>query len=123
MDEPIFVKDNPTKVLSLIKPTYDKLATVAENIKIIVTTYFEHSNEATKVLVHTPIWGLGLDFLYGTENRESLEIISDSGKQLIAGVVDGRNIWKNNITKTVELLEGIAQTIDREKIIVSSSSL
>jgi 5-methyltetrahydropteroyltriglutamate--homocysteine methyltransferase len=121
MDEPIFVKDNETAVLSLIKPTYDKLAKVSENIKIVVTTYFEHSNEATKVLVHTPIWALGLDFLYGEDNQESLDIIANSGKQLVAGVVDGRNIWKNNITKSVSLLNEIAQRVNRDKIIVSSS--
>ena len=121
MDEPIFVKDNDTKVLSLIKPAYDKLATISNNIKIVVTTYFEHSNEATKVLVHTPIWALGLDFLYGNENKESLELIANSGKELIAGVIDGRNIWKNNIKNTETLLEEIAEVVAKEKIIISSS--
>ncbi len=121
IDEPIFVKDNAPAILSLIKPAYDRLAKVSERIKIVVTTYFEHSNEATKVLVETPIWALGLDFLYGKENKEGLEIISSSGKELIAGVVDGRNIWKSNINKSVALLEEIAQVIPKEKIIVSSS--
>ena len=121
IDEPIFVKDNETAVLSLIKPAYDRLANISENIKIVVTTYFEHSNEATKVLIHTPIWALGLDFLYGSENKESLEIIANSGKNLVAGVVDGRNIWKNNIKNTVDILEKIAEVIPKEKIMVSSS--
>ncbi len=121
MDEPLFVKGVEPKVLSLIKPCYDALCAVSSNIKLIVTTYFEHSNEATKVLVHTPVWGIGLDFLHGEKNRESLECIEQSGKKLIAGVVDGRNIWKNNITKTAELLENIANTVSKENIIVSTS--
>ncbi|PHS30748.1 MAG: 5-methyltetrahydropteroyltriglutamate--homocysteine S-methyltransferase [Sulfurovum sp.] len=121
IDEPIFVKDNDIAVLSLIKLAYDKLSSVSDNIKIIVATYFEHSNEATKVLVNIPIWGLALDFLYGKENLESLTLISNSDKQLIAGVVDGRNIWKNDISKTEALLEKITQKIQREQIIVSSS--
>ncbi|NOX14467.1 MAG: 5-methyltetrahydropteroyltriglutamate--homocysteine S-methyltransferase [Epsilonproteobacteria bacterium] len=122
IDEPIFVKDNELKVLSLIKSVYDKLANVSANIKIIVTTYFEHSNEATKILVNTPIWGIGLDFLYGDENFKSLEIIKNSKLKLIAGVVDGRNIWKNDIEKTITLLKVIEKTIPKEKIIISSSS-
>lgn len=121
IDEPIFVKDVESKVLSLIKPCYDKLAQVSNNIKIVVTSYFEHSNEATKVLVHTPIWALGLDFLYGTKNFESLELIEKSGKQLVAGVVDGRNIWKNNIQKTLGLLEKVATVVTKEKLIIGSS--
>ena len=121
IDEPIFVKDNSVAVLSLIKPAYEKLANVSKNIKIVVTTYFEHSNEATKVLVNTPIYALGLDFLYGDENKESLDLIAQSGKVLVAGVIDGRNIWKNDIEATVNLLEEIAIVVDKEKIMVSSS--
>ena len=121
IDEPIFVKEPSTKVLSLIKPTYDRLAAVSPNIKIAVVTYFEHSNEATKILVHTPIWALGLDFLYGDENLKSLELIASSGKKLIAGVVDGRNIWRCDISKTITLLEDIAKVVKKENILVSSS--
>ncbi len=121
IDEPVFAKDNEVKVLSLIKPTYDRLSSVSNNLKIIVTTYFEHSNEATKILIHTPIWGVGLDFLYGKENLESLELIEKSDKKLIAGIVDGRNIWKNNIQNSLELLALISKDIKKENIIISSS--
>lgn len=121
VDEPIFVTDIEPKVLSLIKPCYDALAKISINIKIVVTTYFEHSNEATKVLVHTPIWGIGLDFLYGAKNFNSLEILNASGKKLIVGVVDGRNIWKNNIDKSIALLEDVAKVVPKDKIIVSTS--
>jgi len=121
IDEPIFAKENDVKVLSLIKPTYDRLAKVSSNINIVVTTYFEHSNEATNILVHTPIWGIGLDFLHGVENFKLLDTISNSDKQLIAGIVDGRNIWKNDIKSTTKLLEKIVTKIDKEKIIISSS--
>ncbi|UTJ06901.1 5-methyltetrahydropteroyltriglutamate--homocysteine S-methyltransferase [Arcobacter roscoffensis] len=121
IDEPILVKDNDVKVLSLIKPTYDLLANVSSNIDIIVTTYFEHSNEASKILVNTPIYALGLDFLYGQKNFEILDEISKSGKKLVAGVVDGRNIWKNNIQNSLELLSKISKHINKEDLIISSS--
>ncbi len=121
IDEPIFVKDNEPKLLSLIKPTYDRLSIITNNMKIIVTTYFEHSNEATKVLVNTPIWGIGLDFLYGKENIECLELISKSNKKLIVGLVDGRNIWKNNIQNSLELLSNISKIVDKESLFISSS--
>ena len=121
IDEPIFVKDHNIAIRSLIKPAYDTLSSVSDTIKIIVTSYFEHSTEATKVLVHTNIWALGLDFLYGEENKKSLALIAHSDKKLIAGVVDGRNIWKNNITNTLSLLDEIAQEVDKENIIISSS--
>ncbi|MCT7909395.1 5-methyltetrahydropteroyltriglutamate--homocysteine S-methyltransferase [Arcobacter lacus] len=119
--EPLFVKDLDTKVLSLIKPVYDALTNVAPNIKIVVTTYFEHSNEATKILVNTPIWALGLDFIHGNKNLETLELIKNSNKVLIAGVIDGRNIWKSNFEDKVALLNKISNVISKENIIVGTS--
>ena len=122
IDEPIFVKDLDTKVLSLIKPTYDKLTLISNNIKIAVVTYFEHSSEATKILVNTPVWALGVDFLYGEENYDSLDIIAKSNKKLIAGVVDGRNIYKTDIEATLTKLQKIANIVKKENILIGSSS-
>ncbi|MCG3697602.1 5-methyltetrahydropteroyltriglutamate--homocysteine S-methyltransferase [Aliarcobacter butzleri] len=119
--EPLFVKDLDTKVLSLIKPVYDALAEVSKNIKIVVTTYFEHSNEATKILVNTRIWALGLDFIHGNKNLEALEFIKNSNKVLIAGVIDGRNIWKSNFEDKVALLNKISNVVSKENIIVGTS--
>ena len=120
-DEPLFVKDLDSKVLSLIKPVYDTLAKSVSNIKIVVTTYFEHSNEATKVLVNTPIWAIGLDFIHGNKNLEILELIKNSNKVLIAGVIDGRNIWKSNFQSKIQLLNKVSKIINKENIIVSTS--
>lgn len=120
-DEPLFVKDLDSKVLSLIKPVYDALSLVADNIKIVVTTYFEHSNDATKILVNTSIWALGLDFIYGAKNFESLEYIKNTNKMLIAGVIDGRNIWKSNFKDKLNLLDKISKIIDKENLIISTS--
>jgi len=121
LDEPIFVSNEDSKLLSLLKPTYDKLGSISNNIKIIVTTYFEHSQEATNVLVNTPIYGLGLDFIAGDENINSLNTISKSDKKLFAGVVDGRNIWKNNFQKTIDLLDKISSKISKDNIVISTS--
>ena len=120
-DEPLFVKDLEPKVLSLLKPVYDELSNVSKNIKIVVTTYFEHSNEATKILVNTPIWALGLDFIHGVKNFETLEFIKNSNKVLIAGVIDGRNIWKSNFEDKLNLLNKISNVVSKDNIIVGTS--
>ncbi len=120
-DEPYFAKDIKSKELSLLKIAYDRLSNIADNIKIAVVTYFERSNEATKVLVHTNIWAIGLDFIYGDKNIDSLEDIANGSKVLIAGVIDGRNIWVSDIEKKVKLLKDIEKKIDKQNIIVSTS--
>ena len=120
-DEPLFVKDLEPKVLSLLKSVYDELSNVSPNIRIVVTTYFEHSNEATKILVNTPIWAVGLDFIHGSKNCDSLDLIKNSNKVLIAGVIDGRNIWKSNFEDKLNLLNEISKVISKENIIVGTS--
>jgi len=121
IDEPYFVKDLEPKELSLIKPTYDKLSIVAQNVNITVMTYFEHATEAINILIYTGIDAIGLDFVHGKENLNVLEKIASKGKKLVAGVIDGRNIWINNIDKSLELLNTIAEVIDKENISVSTS--
>ncbi|MCW8965587.1 MAG: 5-methyltetrahydropteroyltriglutamate--homocysteine S-methyltransferase, partial [Candidatus Pacearchaeota archaeon] len=118
-DEPILVKNPTKKLLSLLKSTYKELSIISKNVKIIVNTYFEHACEAVKELADTPIWGIGLDFVHGSKNLDSLSSIGS--KKLIAGVVDGRNIWLNNFDKSFELLNKISEKISKEQIIISTS--
>ncbi len=120
-DEPCFVKDVTSRELSLLKAAYDRLSSIKKNLKIAVVTYFERSNEATKILINTNIWALGLDFVYGEKNLESLDEIAKSGKVLIAGVIDGRNIWVSDIEKKVDFLNTITKQIKKDNIIVSTS--
>ncbi len=117
-DEPIFVKDVSTKELSLLKRAYDQLGSV-EGIKIAVVTYFNSANEATKVLANTPVWAIGLDLIYGELDEGATQAVAQSGKVLIAGIVDGRNIWINDIDESLKKLHSLG--LPKEQIIVSSS--
>lgn len=118
-EEPIFVKGEDSRFYHKIKDTYNEIA--KKGFKTIVTTYFEHSTEATKILCDTDINGIGLDFLYGEKNFTSLEDIVKNNKILYAGIIDGRNIWVADIEAKLGILEQISQKIPKDKIILSSS--
>lgn len=118
-DEPIFVRDPSPKQLDLLKKAYAALTAVSGKLRILVTTYFEHSNEATAVLGGLPVWGIGLDFVHGARNIEGLRAVA--GKRLIAGLVDGRNIWVNDAEKSLALLEDIGRFVPAEDIVISTS--
>jgi 5-methyltetrahydropteroyltriglutamate--homocysteine methyltransferase len=121
IEEPIFVKDLDVNIFGFLKQAYNRLSSVKSNIKIIITTYFEHSIELVRTLYSLPVWGIGLDFIYGEGNFEALKFLKGRDIRLIAGVVDGRNIWKNNFEKSLEILKKINQLIDKDKMIISSS--
>ena len=118
-DEPLFAKTLEPKFLSLLKIAYENLGTVSDTLKIAVVTYFDRANEAVEILGNCPIWAIGLDFVYGEENLDAL--LHVNGKMLIAGVIDGRNVWKNNASKTYALIEKISEKIDAKNIILSTS--
>ena len=121
IDEPLLVTGPDARQLSLLKLAYDRLANTADNVEIIVATYFEHACEAVDVLAHSPIGGIALDFVHGPRNAEALETIARSGKRLVAGVIDGRNVWRSDLDAVTETLETIAQTVQKERITVSTS--
>ncbi len=118
-DEPILVNNPTDKQLSLVKTTYEELSLISKNIKIIVNTYFEHACEAVRHLAKTSIWGIGLDFVHGKKNLDSLDYIKN--KVLIAGIVDGRNIWVTDFEEALNVLNQISKDVPKEQIIVSTS--
>jgi len=118
MHEPSLVCDPTPHDLSLLKIAYDRLGTLAP---LWVATYFEHSNEATAVLVNTPIHGLYLDFVHGEKNILSLELLGKSDKHVSVGIINGRNVWKNDLSASLKTLNTIATHIPKERLSLSSS--
>ena len=117
--EPIFVKGEDKRFFGKIKEVYNQIS--AKGIKAIVSTFFEHSNESSEILLKSDIYALGLDFVAGNKNFDILQKFSKSDKILYAGIIDGRNIWIANIESKLELLEKIGSIITKENIVVSSS--
>ncbi|MDR1461025.1 MAG: 5-methyltetrahydropteroyltriglutamate--homocysteine S-methyltransferase [Campylobacteraceae bacterium] len=119
-DEPVIVTDLSNKQKNYLFNAYEKLSQVSPKLNLIVSSYFDYVDEdVVEALSNTKIWGIGLDFVYGKENFDNIKNIKD--KYLIAGVVDGRNIWKNDINATLKLLDKITSNVQKERIIVSTS--
>jgi len=116
IDEPYFVTNPTSEDLALLEKVYNELA---NNANIYVATYFEHSNEANEVLAKTPIKGMFLDFVAGSEN--SIKALIKAGKEVGIGIVNGRNVWVNDIEKSMEFVKGLTETIDNEKIHIGTS--
>lgn len=118
-DEPFLVRDPAPRTLDLFRASYDTLCRVNGNLRLIVMTYFDHAVEAVMALNDIPAYAIGLDFVHGRENLHALAHMD--GKKLIAGLVDGRNIWKNNYNRTMSLLITIKHYVDPQDIILSTS--
>jgi 5-methyltetrahydropteroyltriglutamate--homocysteine methyltransferase len=117
LDEPALVLDQPPSVLTAVSRAYHRLTAATDRPKILVATYFDQLGEALPVLAGTPVEGLAMDFTgRGAGNLAGLAAIGGlPGKRLVAGVVDGRNIWRTDLTKTLGILatlRGLADSVD-----------
>lgn len=121
IDEPIFVTDRAAELASKIVPIYDILASVADNVKIIFMTYFEHANEAVAQVVKSKIWAIGLDFVHAACQEEALKLLSNSDKVLFAGLIDGRNVWVSNLDAKAEIVNKIKTFIPDERLYIGTS--
>ena len=105
LDEPSLVKDLDERELALFKALYEPLLLQKGKLKVLAQTYFGDVRDAYDVLLKLPFDGIGLDFVEGRKTLELVERGFDDGKVLFAGVVNGKNIWRNNYQKTLELLK------------------
>ena len=105
LDEPSLVKDLDEKELALFKALYEPLLLQKGKLKVLAQTYFGDVRDAYDVLLKLPFDGIGLDFVEGRKTSELVERGFDDGKVLFAGVVNGKNIWRNNYQKTLNLLK------------------
>lgn len=105
LDEPSLVKDLDEKELALFKALYEPLLLQKGKLKVLAQTYFGDVRDAYDVLLKLPFDGIGLDFVEGRKTSELVERGFDDGKVLFAGVINGKNIWRNNYQKTLDLLK------------------
>lgn len=93
--------------------------------KLLVASYFDRLGDALPVLAKAPIEGLALDFTdAAATNLDALAAVGGlPGKRLVAGVVNGRNIWINDLQKSLSTLGTLLGLADRVDVSASCSLL
>ena len=119
-DEPALVQDMSLEDITLFHRIYDKILADKGGCKILLQTYFGDVRDIYQELIRMPFDGIGLDFL---EGKETGHLIGRYGfpqdKVLFAGLVNGKNIWKNHYEKTLSVLKELK---DKEIQTVLSTS-
>lgn len=104
-DEPFLVHDITKEDLTLFDKIYNAVLAKKENIKVLLQTYFGDIRDSYENITKLKFDAIGLDFI---EGKETLNLIEKYGfpkdKILLAGLVNGKNIWRNNYEKTISTL-------------------
>ena len=123
-DEPSLVKDMTAEDIALFTSLYEKILSSKGTVKVLAQTYFGDVRDCYKELTSLDFDGIGLDFV---EGKKSLELVKANGfpkeKVLFAGVVNGKNIWRNNYASTLKIIDELKKHTDNIVINTSCSLL
>lgn len=109
-DEPALVQDMTKEDIALFRRIYDAVLPCAKECKILCQTYFGDVRDVYTDLTQMPFAGIGLDFIEGKETAALIEKYGfPQDKKLFAGLVNGKNIWKNHYDKTLKVIRQLQE--------------
>ncbi|WP_079515327.1 5-methyltetrahydropteroyltriglutamate--homocysteine S-methyltransferase [Rossellomorea marisflavi] len=123
IDEPVLCTDLTEDEWTVLEQVYDTLIKAAPGIKVILQTYFDRVSRYERV-VRLPVHGIGLDFVHdGGDNRQALNTHGfPEDKVLAAGIIDGRNIWRADLDRTLSSLKQLEGIVSKDRLIIQPSS-
>lgn len=124
LDEPCLVLDLSEKEQTAFQKAYQTIREALPNLKIVIATYFECTGENIDTVTSLPIDALHVDLVRCPAQLEDiLEKINfvQSKKILSLGVVDGRNIWKNDYEKSLKLIKKAVEILTENRVWIAPS--
>lgn len=110
LDEPFLAMDLEEPALVAYRSAYGEIARACPHLRIVLATYFGGLGENLAVAASLPVNVLHLDLVRAPEQLEQALALIPSGLELSLGVVDGRNVWKNDFEGSLAL---VAKALDK----------
>ncbi|MGY3618514.1 5-methyltetrahydropteroyltriglutamate--homocysteine S-methyltransferase [Bradyrhizobium sp. USDA 10063] len=120
IDEPCLVLDLDAAAQQALRRAYSEIAKAVPSIRIMLATYFGGLDGNRAVAFDLPVAGLHLDLVRAPEQLGDLMDIPKE-RVLSLGVIDGRNIWRADLTRIFERLEPVVAKLGKERIQLAPS--
>ncbi|MCH8152589.1 MAG: 5-methyltetrahydropteroyltriglutamate--homocysteine S-methyltransferase [Planctomycetes bacterium] len=121
MDEPCLVLDLDGAALSAYEIAYQRMRRPAGDLKLLLGTYFGYLGKNLDTVAKLPIDGLHIDLVRAPHQLDDALAKFPDNMVLSAGVVDGRNVWLNDLSRSLDLLERIESQVGPDRLIVAPS--
>ncbi|CAI9684997.1 5-methyltetrahydropteroyltriglutamate--homocysteine S-methyltransferase [Elizabethkingia anophelis] len=122
IDEPFLVLDLTDKAKEVYTAVYTKIQKELPKLKIILTTYFEGLEDNLPLALSLPVDTLHVDLVRKPEQLENILAAIPENLKLSLGVVDGRNIWKNDFESSLQFIRKAKEQLGEERILIAPSS-
>ena len=121
IDEPCLVTDLSREARALYPMAYRALAQAAP-LSINLTTYFGDLDDNRHLAFSLPVSSVHVDLARAPEQLEPcIEAALANNKRLSLGVVDGRNVWRNDLSRSLAAVERAAAVLGEERVAVGPS--
>lgn len=121
IDEPALVTELAPEWQEAFRTAYAALS--ESGVKLLLTTYFGPLAENLELACSLPVAGLHLDAINARDEVEAVIERLHADKLLSLGVINGRNIWRTDLSALLDWLEPVAQRLGRRLWIAPSCSL
>jgi 5-methyltetrahydropteroyltriglutamate--homocysteine methyltransferase len=121
LDEPCLVLDLDDRGRAAYGKAYEKLRAAAGDLKLLVATYFGYLGDNLETAVGLPVDALHVDLVRAPEQLDGVLAKLPENMALSAGVIDGRNIWANDLDATLSMLERVQAKLGPNRLIVAPS--
>lgn len=122
IDEPYLALDIDDKIKALYTTVFERLNAAAAGAKLIATTYFEALKDNEDVALSLPVHALHLDLVRGENQLDTVLAKVPASLTLSLGVVEGRNIWKNDYEKSLSKIQQAVSALGKDRVWVGTSS-
>ncbi len=129
IDEPALALDLREQYREAGSVAYRDIAAAVPGLKILLTTYFDGLRDNTDLTFSLPVAGVHLDLCRGPGQANTLANKADDilatalakagDKVLSLGVVDGRNIWKNDVSLSLSRIERAVVKLGKDRVFVA----
>ncbi|ACX90048.1 5-methyltetrahydropteroyltriglutamate--homocysteine S-methyltransferase [Pectobacterium parmentieri] len=109
IDEPALALELPQEWLAAFKPAYDALQ---GQVKLLLTTYFDSVSQNLETIKALPVQGLHIDLVHGKDDAAALSVQLPANWVLSLGVINGRNVWRADLSSWFERLQPLVGTRD-----------
>ncbi|AYH03430.1 5-methyltetrahydropteroyltriglutamate--homocysteine S-methyltransferase [Pectobacterium parmentieri] len=109
IDEPALALELPQEWLAAFKPAYDALQ---GQVKLLLTTYFDSVSQNLETIKALPVQGLHIDLVHGKDDAAALSAQLPANWVLSLGVINGRNVWRADLSSWFERLQPLVGTRD-----------
>ncbi|MET0462548.1 MAG: 5-methyltetrahydropteroyltriglutamate--homocysteine S-methyltransferase, partial [Chitinophagaceae bacterium] len=121
LDEPYLALDLSQKDKEAFDLAYRTIAENVSGVQLLVTTYFEALLDNTQLAVNLPVAALHVDLVRAPEQLDEVLALIPRTLQLSIGVVDGRNVWKNDHERSLGLIDKAVKKLGTDRVIIAPS--